>query len=59
MSKQLSYTAVSEHHSAEVNRDLAFSFPSAGWFTPFIILGWLYSVVVCNAASGFAVSRSQ
>lgn len=30
MSKQLSYTAVSEHHSAEVNRDLAFSFPSAG-----------------------------
>lgn len=30
MSKQLRYTAVSEHHSAEVNRDLAFSFPSAG-----------------------------
>lgn len=59
MSKQLSYKAVSEHHSEQMNRALAFCFPSDGRFMPFIISGWLYSVVVCKTARSFAVPRNH
>jgi len=57
MSKQLSYTAVSEHHSLGLERALAFSFTSAGRFTS--LCKGSCTLEVCSAARGFAVSRNH